>query len=134
MIIFVFVMFMFVIVIIKLIIKILFIEMLCIFWEIFNCNWIWIINFRIMYIFWFMFIRLLIIYLDFNLFNKDCLFKIKIKKNCNMKVFVLFFFIIVVVLLVNYFFLLSLCWLFGRFWCNFFERLFLFIGYFIVFI
>lgn len=43
-----------------------------------------------------MLIRLLTIYLDLNLFNKDCLFKTKIKKNCNTKVSALFFPIIVV--------------------------------------
>lgn len=81
-----------------------------------------------------MLIRLLTIYLDLNLFNKDCLFKTKIKKNCNTKVSALFFPIIVVASSVNYSPLSSLCWLLGRFWRNFFERSLLFIGYFIVFI
>lgn len=49
-----------------------------------------------------MLIRLFTIYLDLNLFNKDCLFKTKIKKNCNTKVSALFFPIIVVASSVNF--------------------------------
>lgn len=55
-----------------------------------------------------MLIRLLTIYLDLNLFNKDCLFQTKIKK-CNTKVSALFFPIIVVASSVNYSPLSSLC-------------------------
>lgn len=69
-----------------------------------------------------MLIRLLTVYLDLNLFNKDCLFKTKIKKNCNTKVSALFFPIIVVASSVNYSPLSSLCWLLGRFWRNFFGK------------
>lgn len=56
-----------------------------------------------------MLIRLLTIYLDLNLFNKDCLFKTKIKKKCNTKVSALFFPSIVVASSVNYSPLSSLC-------------------------